>query len=268
MKYFKSKYTAYSFIALILSSLALSGCAYYVKKTEGPNKEQIKPYGIKLKDKKEVIRGLVKNYGNFKGMSGRINLAVSGRYFSFKQAGLYTYIKNEYIKFVIPDMYGNILLYAKITKGGGRVTFLKAHGKGFESIYLNKKYSGRRLMYGRLFKIFKIFLNLNSLVKIKKSDIFYDTPVGFFFEYCKKLYNYYIYVDSEYLINKIAVVQIKNGKMLEYIVFKDYILKGGVKIPLKINIEDYLYNVKIKIVVSKGSNVFYVNNFNGDMYEK
>jgi hypothetical protein len=52
--------------------------------------------------------------------------------------------------------------------------------------------------------------------------------------------------------------------MLETIYFKHYIPKGGVMIPLKIVVDDYLYNVKIKVAVSKGSSVFYMNDFNGE----
>lgn len=250
-------------MALLLSFSVLSGCAYNIK-----TERSVKPVNARFKNKKEVINGLLKNYGNFKGMSGRIDIEVNGKNFSFNRAGLYRYIKNEYVRFVIPDMYGNILLYAKITKSGGKVVFFNTRRNRFESIYLNKKYSGKRLMYEQLFKLFKIFLNLNSIVKIKKSNVFYNTPDGFFFEYREKSDNYYIYVNSKYLIDKITVVRLKNNKMLESVVFKDYISKGGVKVPLKINIEDYLYNVKIKVMVSKGAKVFYINNFNGEIYEK
>ncbi|MCL4321915.1 MAG: hypothetical protein M0016_06460 [Deltaproteobacteria bacterium] len=244
---------------LIFSSLGFSGCGYYIKKTE----KFKKPVNTLYKTKKEVLTGLAKNYENFKGMSGRFVITAYGSYFPFEEAGLYKYVKDKYIKFTILDMYGDQLFYAKIIKGKDKVFFLVR----------GKKYQGKRLLHEKLFRAFRIFLNLNSLYKIKNSDVFYNTGSGFFFEYHKKGSGrhghnnaYYIYVDRKYLIKKITVV--KHKKMLETIYFKDYIPKGGVRIPLKIVVDDYLYNVKIKVAVSKGSKVFYMNDFNGEQYEK
>ncbi|MDA8052675.1 MAG: hypothetical protein M0012_00795 [Deltaproteobacteria bacterium] len=251
------KYIAISAILtiLIFSSLGFSGCGYYIKKTEKFKKPVNTPY----KTKKEVLTGLAKNYENFKGMSGRFVITVNDGDFPLEEAGLYKYIKNKYIKFTILDMYGTPLFYAKIIKGKNKVFFLDSW----------KQYQGERLLYEKLLRVFRIFLNLNSLYKIKNSDVFYNTDSGFFFEYHKKHggrhghhNSYYIYVNRKYLIEKITVV--KHKKMLETIYFKHYIPKGGVRVPLKIVVDDYLYNVKIKVAVSKGSSVFYMNDFNGE----
>ncbi len=245
---------------LFASSLSFSGCGYYVKKPERFKK----PVKITYKTKKEVLKGLAKNYENFKGMSGRLVITVNSDDFSFEEAGLYKYVKNKYIKFTIFDMYGDLLFYAKIIKGKDKAAFFDSGSKRIKIIYFNKKYQGKKLLYEKLFRVFRIFLNLNSLHKIKNSYVFYNTGSGFFFEYHKKsngyYNNYYIYVNKKYLIKKITIV--KHKKMLETIYFKDYIPKDGVKIPLKINVDDYLYNVKIKVAVSKGSKVFHINYFN------
>lgn len=261
---FKLKYIAIFAICIILliSSLSFSGCGYYIRKPE----KFKKPVKIAYKTKKEVLKELAKNYENFKGMSGRLVITAYGSYFPFEEAGLYKYIKNKYIKFTIIDMYGAPLFYAKIIKGEDRVIFLDSESNKDRTINFKKKYQGKMLLYENLFRAFRIFLNLNSLYKIKNSDVFYNTGSGFFFEYHKKSDNYYIYVNRKYLIEKITVV--KHKKMLETIYFKHYVSKGGIKIPLKINVDDYLYNVKIKVAVSKGSEIFYMNNFNGEQYEK
>ena len=49
----------------------------------------------------------------------------------------------------------------------------------------------------------------------------------------------------------------KKGKKIESVRFKDYVLKGSgankSMVPLKIYVDDYLYNVKMNIKLSKGS---------------
>ncbi len=236
--------------AFILLSLSLGGCAYYVKKTgerrKAPNAAYI--------SRKTVLKRLYENYGRFEGMSGRLTISAKGGSFSFEQAGIYKYITGKYLQFAVPDMYGNILFYIKIYGTGNKAVFLNPKDGKTEMLDLGKKYTGKMLMYERLFKVFKIFLNLNNLDKIKKAGIFYNTDAGFFFKYrnkIKKAGGYYIYVNKNYLIDKITAV--KHGKITEIIYFKNYILKEGSRVPLKIYVDDYLYNVKIKVALSKGS---------------
>ncbi|MCL4542369.1 MAG: hypothetical protein M1458_01315 [Deltaproteobacteria bacterium] len=258
MRSLKLKYIAIPAVLIILFVLPLSfsGCGYYVKKTERFKK----PVKITYKTEKEVLAGLAKNYENFQGMSGRLVITTYGGRFSLEEAGLYKYVKNKYIKFIISDIYGEPLFYAEIIKGKNKAVFFDPGSDKTKTIYFNKKYQGKKLLYKRFFLAFRIFLNLDNLHKIKNSDIFYDTADGFFFEYHKRsggyYNNYYIYVDTKYLIKKIVAV--RNKKMLEAIYFKNYISKDGIEVPLKINVDDYLYNVKIKVAVSKGSKIFHI----------
>ncbi|MHB1698019.1 MAG: hypothetical protein ACYCSQ_07975 [bacterium] len=250
MQRYKSKIKI--LILFVLISLSLSGCAGYVKNGGKPENRAVTAY----KSRNEVLAGLNENYGHFKGMSGRLTISAKSDNFSFEQAGLYKYIRGRYMQFAIFNMYGDALFYIKIFKAGNKAVFFDAgHGK-LKSLYFDKKYTGRMLMYKRLFRVFKIFLNLNSLGKIKKAGLFYNTYRGFFFNYRnknKKGLNYYICVNKKYLIDKITAVRHK--KINEIVYFKDYILKGGSMVPLKINVDDYLYNVKIKVALSKGSKI-------------
>lgn len=262
MIYIKFKYIAYFLIILPVLSLSLGGCANYVKKTARPEKAL-------FQSRKMVMAGLLKNYGDFKGMSGRLSILAKGKYFSFEQAGVYKYIKNKYIKFVIPDMYGNVLFYAKIINSGSynKIIFFNPESKKPETINFNKKYSGKDLMYERLFKSFSIFLNIDSLDKIEYSKVFYNTAGGFFFEYRKANGSYYyICVGKKYLIKKITIVRRK--RIIEVVHFNDYILKNKIQIPLRIDVNDYLYNISMKLSISRGSEVFHVNGFKEGVHEK
>ena len=240
------------FVFALFISLGLSGCASYVKTPPPPVKT-----AAAYKSRSEVLAGLDKNYGRFKGLSGRIRISAAGSHFSFEQAGLYKYVGGKYMRFTILDMYGDVLFYAKISEAGNRAVFLDPKRGGLKSINLYKKYRGKMLMYRRLLDVFKIFLNTDSLDKIKKAGLFYNTNNGFFFGYRplsdKTADNYYIYVGKDYLIRKITAV--KHKKITETVRFKDYILKGGSMVPLKIYVDDYLYNVKIKVALSKGSKI-------------
>jgi hypothetical protein len=95
---------------------------------------------------------------------------------------------------------------------------------------------------------------MDKINKIKKSQVFYNTEKGFFFAYGGKQ-GYYICVSKKYLIR--SVTSVKNGKKIESVRFKDYVLKGSgantSMVPLKIYVDDYLYNVKMNIRLSKGS---------------
>ncbi|MHB8232321.1 MAG: hypothetical protein ACYDDB_05410 [bacterium] len=242
-------------ILFVFISLSLSGCASYVKNSEKPESGTVTAY----KSRNEVLKGLNENYGQFKGISGRLAISAKSDNFSFEQTGLYKYIRGRYMQFTIFDMYGDALFYIKIFKVPNKtvkaVFFDAGHGK-LKSVDFDKEYTGKMLMYKRLFKVFKIFLNLNSLDKIKKAGLFYNTREGFFFDYRnknKKRESYYIYVNKKYLIDKITAVRHK--KITEIAYFKDYILKGGSMVPLKIYVDDYLYNVKIKVALSKGSKI-------------
>ena len=242
------------FIFVLFVSLGLSGCASYVKTLPPtPGKTAVAVY----KSRSEVLAGLDKNYGRFKGLSGRLRISAAGSRFSFEQAGLYKYVGGKYMRFTILDIYGDVLFYAKISEAGNRAVFLDPKRGGLKSINLYKKYRGKMLMYRRLLDVFKIFLNTDSLDKIKKAGLFYNTNNGFFFGYRplsdKTADNYYIYVGKDYLIRKITAV--KHKKITETVRFKGYILKGGSMVPLKIYVDDYLYNVKIKVALSKGSKI-------------
>jgi hypothetical protein len=245
------------FVFALFISLGLSGCASYVKTPPPPVKT-----AAAYKSRSEVLAGLDKNYGRFKGLSGRLRISAAGSHFSFEQAGLYKYVGGKYMRFTILDMYGNVLFYAKISEAGNRAVFLDPKSGGLKSINLDKKYRGKMLMYRRLLDVFKIFLNTDSLDKIKKAGLFYNTNKGFFFGYRqpsnkqlsdKTADSYYICVGKDYLIRKITAV--KHKKITETVRFKGYILKGGSMVPLKIYVDDYLYNVKIKVALSKGSKI-------------
>ncbi len=240
------------FVFIIFLLFSLSGCAYYVKKAPVP----LKSGNVIYKSRNEVLKGLAKNYGHFKGMSGRFTMTATGKGFSFEESGLYKYIKGKYVKFIILNIYGNILFYVKLFQGDDRVVFLNPKSKKLKILNLNKKYRGKILFYERLFGVLEIFLNLDSLDKIRKADVFYNTYGGFFFEYHSRDNNekdntYYIYVSKNYLINRITIA--RHEKMIETVYFKNYILKDGSMVPLKIYVDDYLYNVKIKVGISKGS---------------
>ncbi len=242
------------FISALFISLGLSGCASYVKTASLPSgKAAVSHY----KSRSEVLAGLYKNYGRFKGLSGRLEISAGSAHFSFEQAGLYKYVGGKYMQFTILDMYGNVLFYAKISKAGNMAVFSDPKHGRLESIDFDKKYKGKMLTYQRLLGVFKIFLNMDSLDKIKKADLFYNTNRGFFFDYRplsdKTADSYYICVGKNYLIRKITAVAHK--KTTETVRFKDYMLKGGSMVPLKIYVDDYLYNVKIKVVLSKGSKI-------------
>jgi hypothetical protein len=260
-KFSRSKLTLFSpasafliFIFALFISLGLSGCALNVKTPRPPTG---KTAPAVYKSRSEVLAGLDKNYGRFKGLSGRFVLSADGSRFSFEQAGLYKYVGGKYMRFTILDIYGDVLFYAKISESGNRAVFWDAKRGALKSVSLDKKYTGKFLMYKRLLDVFKILLNMDSLDKIKKAGLFYNTAKGFFFGYRplsdKTADSYYICVGKDYLIRKITAV--KNKKINETVRFKDYILKDGSMVPLKIYVDDYLYNVKIKIALSKGSKI-------------
>jgi hypothetical protein len=236
-------------IIILLISLSLSGCA-----SNGVSPAEIPHKPAAYKSRNEVIAGLTKNYGHFKGISGRIRISASTAGFSFEQAGLYKYSAGKYMQFTILDMYGDVLFYAKIFKAGDKAVFFDPKRGKIRKINFDKKYAGKMLAYQRLFRVFKILLNMNSLTKIKKANQFYNTSNGFFFRYGSNSGSpYYISVSRNYLIRKITAV--KNKKILEAVRFKDYVHKGGSMVPLKIYVDDYLYNVKIKVGLSSGSKI-------------
>ena len=272
-----SKKTAASSMAvlLIFMSFFFSGCAVNVKTA-------VKPYSKKpaaYKSRKEVLAGLIKNYGTFRGLSGRLRLTVSNGGFAIEQAGIYKYIAGKYINFMILDMYGDVLFYAKIikTKNRTEAVFLNPKDGKIKSVNLDKRYKvkikDKTQNYERLLKVFKILLFMDKLNKIKKASVFYNTDKGFFFAYGGKcetggkkaadmsknadcgFSGYYICVSKKYLIR--SVTSVKNGKKIESVRFKDYVLKGSgantSMVPLKIYVDDYLYNVKMNIRLSKGS---------------
>lgn len=239
----------------LLSSLSLGGCASYVKEQALPRKPAAVPYV----SRGEVMEGLEKNYGSFRGISGRLTISASAKNFSFEQVGLYKYVKGRYMVFTVPDMYGDILFQGKIYGKEGMAVFLSYPGDGkYKTVYFNKRYTGKMLNYKRLLSVFKIFLSMDNLEMIKNSAVFYDTYKGFFFDYApggvisrRGGGEYYICVSRNFLIDKISAVQ--NGRITETARFKNYVKKGGSMVPLKIYVDDYLYNVKINITLSKGS---------------
>ena len=253
----KYKYNPFLIFTLFIIgvSLGLSGCASYVRTAAKTAYTPVMSY----ESRSEVLAGLNRNYGRFEGISGRIRITAQSGGFSFEQAGLYRYIVRKYMQFTILDIYGDVLFYAKISKQGkkgDKAVFFYGKSRGIQSINLSKKYTGKKLSNERLFKVFKIFLNMDDLHKIKKASLFYNTGNGFFFEYRRRGKNaadYYIYVTRTYLVHKITEVEHK--KITGLIRFKDYVSKGGSKVPLKIYVDDYLYNVKIKVALSKGSKV-------------
>ncbi|MGC8553986.1 MAG: hypothetical protein ACP5NA_00620 [Candidatus Acidulodesulfobacterium sp.] len=248
-------------ISLIFISFFLSGCAINVKTAVQPAKKT-----VSYKSRKEVLAGLIKNYGTFGGLSGRLSFKVSDGGFSVEQAGIYKYIAGKYISFMILDMYGDVLFYAKIikTKKGTEAVFLNPKDGKVKSINLDEKYkvqinnNDKTQNYKRLLRVLKILLFIDKLNKIKKAAVFYNTVKGFFFAYRGKC-SYYICVSKKYLIR--SVTSVKNGKKIESVRFKDYVLKGSgankSMVPLKIYVDDYLYNVKMNIRLSKGSKLIY-----------
>ena len=239
-------------ISAVFASIGFSGCTPYIKAPSSPLGQAVVAH---YKSRKEVLAALDKNYGRFNGLSGRLEISAKSTHFSFEQAGLYKYVGGKYMQFTILDMYGDVLFYIKIFKKEKKGVFLDPKYGRLKYIDFNKKYKGKMLMYERLFRVFRIFLNMDSLEKIKKAGLFYNTRKGFFFGYRpvsdKTADIYYICIGKKYLISKITMV--KHKKITEIIRFKDYILKGGSMVPLKIYVDDYLYNVKIKVALSKGS---------------
>ncbi len=240
------------FFFIILISASFAGCAYnYVK----PALTYIKPKLV-YAPKSVVLKRLAKNYGGFKRMSGRVNVIFFHNGRSFEIPGLYKYSRGSYIKFVTTDAYGNVVFFGKITKNNA--TFLSPkdgseHTVLFKKIF-KKMYDNKLNSFKRIFKSLKILLNMDSIYKLKRADIFYDTEYGYFFEYNGKNYDYYISVNSLYLVDNIIMV--KNGRKFDVVRFKKYIKKNGVFIPLKISVDDYLYNVKISMRISEKSAVF------------
>ena len=264
-------------VFLIFISSFFSGCAVNLK-------TPVKPYVSKpaaYKSRKEVLAGLIKNYGTFGGLSGRLSFTASNGSFSIEQAGIYKYIAGKYISFMMLDMYGDVLFYAKIIKTKNRTEgfYFNTKDGRIKSVNLDKKYdvkindNDKMQNYERLLKVFKILLFMDKLNKIKKASIFYNTDKGFFFANGGKcegtgikaqashkdsgcgFSGYYINVSRKYLIR--SITSVKNGKKIEFVRFKDYVLKGSgankSMAPLKIYVDDYLYNVKMNIRLSKGS---------------
>lgn len=232
--------------------VTLAGCGYYAVKGSPPagNKASVVPFI----SRQDVMRGLIKNYGGFYGISGRLVISAEGKSFSFEEAGVYKYIKGKYAAFTIFDTYGDLLFNLKIYDKSRKALFFDPQKGKYRTIRFDEKYSGKMRNYKRLIGIFNIFLNVDSLSLIKKSTVFYDTESGFFFDVPPskdKGPEYYICVGKDFLVKKITVV--KNGRVEEKAVYGNYVKKGSSMFPLKISVDDYLYNVKIKVRLSKGS---------------
>ena len=257
-------------VFLIISiSYFLTGCAYnnIIKEKTVPVHKHI------FFPEKTVIKKVIKNYNAFKGISGRAKMIYNYHGISYEESGFYKYLKGKYIKFVIMDMYGNIIFSTDVDSAGAIFTNTRRTKKNPNftiKVLFDKKYKTKSInSYKRIFKSVRILLNLEDTDKINKSDIFYNTKDGYFFEYkpanitkgikntifknkikynisqIKEKYDYidYIYVNSKFLVYKIAYI--KNKKFLETIKFSRYIKKDGIYLPLKISIDDYVYNVKI-----------------------
>jgi hypothetical protein len=271
MKLFFKIFAAFLIVSI---SYFLTGCAYnnIKEKAVSIHKHIFFP-------EKTVIKKVIKNYSGFKNISGRARMLYDYNGISYEESGFYKYLKGKYLKFVIMDMYGNIAFSADVDNTGAIFTNTRRTKKNPNStikVLFDKKYKIKSIdSYKRIFKSVRILLNLEDTDKINKSDIFYNTKDGYFFEYKpannmedikntifnkdKIKYNisqakekyYYMYVNSKFLVYKIAYI--KNKKFIEAIKFSKYIKKSGIYLPLKISIDDYLYNVKIIIKLSKGS---------------
>jgi len=248
-------------VCLIVSaSYFLTGCAYnnIKEKTVPIRKSHI------FIPEKTVIKKVVANYKGFKNISGRAKILYYYGGTPYEESVFYKYFKGKCLKFAIMDMYGNIVFSSKINNNGAVFTNTyrtKKNPNSIIKVLFNKKYKIKSInSYKRIFKSVKLLLNLDNTEKINKSDIFYNTENGYFFEYKpKQKYYYYIYVNNNFLINKIAAI--RNKKFIETITFSRYIKKSGIYLPLKINIDDYLYNVKMIIKLSKGSKLTLSKNF-------
>ncbi len=244
-------------VLLIVSvSYFLTGCAY------NNIKEKVVPIHKHIFfPEKIVIKKVIKNYSGFKNISGRARMIYYYNGISYEESGFYKYLKGKCLKFIIMGIYGNIAFSANINNAGAIFTNThrtKENPNYTIQILFNKKYKIKSVnSYKRIFKSVRVLLNLEDTDKINKSDIFYNTESGYFFEYkpanilqTKEKY-YYIYVNSKFFIYKISYI--KNKKFIETIKFSKYIKKSGIYLPLKISIDDYVYNVKIIIRLSKGS---------------
>ncbi|MCL4546262.1 MAG: hypothetical protein M1576_00780 [Deltaproteobacteria bacterium] len=273
-------------VFLIVSvSYFLTGCAY--------NNIKEKAVSIPIHKhiffpEKTVIKKVIKNYSGFKNISGRAIMIYDYNGISYEESGFYKYSKGKYLKFVIMDMYGNIVFSANVDNAGAIFTNTRRTKKNPNftiKVLFDKKYKTKSIdSYKRIFKSVRILLNLEDTDKINKSDIFYNTKDGYFFEYRQanntekiknKIFNknkiksniskikekyYYMYINSKFLVYKIAYI--KNKKFIEIIKFSKYIKKSGIYLPLKISIDDYVYNVKIIIKLSKGSKLTLNKAFN------
>jgi hypothetical protein len=289
-------------VCLIVSaSYFLTGCAYNnIKEKSVP----IRKNHIYIPEK-TVIKKVDANYKRFKNISGRAKMLYYYGGTPYEESVFYKYLKGKCLKFAIMDMYGNIVFSSKISNNRAIFTNTYRTKKNPDpviKVLFNKKYKTKSInSYKRIFKSVRLLLNLDNTDKINKSDIFYNTENGYFFEYkqaengdayavkdpvfnadvpqasningiykthaekrsaalkgAKQKY-YYIYVNNHFLINKIAAI--RNKKFIETITFSRYIKKSGIYLPLKINIDDYLYNVKMTIKLSKGSKLILSKNF-------
>ena len=106
---------------------------------------------------------------------------------SYEESGFYKYSKGKYLKFVIMDMYGNIVFSANVDNTGAIFTNTRRTKKNPNftiKVLFDKKYKTKSIdSYKRIFKSVRILLNLEDTDKINKSDIFYNTKDGYFFEY-------------------------------------------------------------------------------------
>jgi hypothetical protein len=289
-------------VCLIVSaSYFLTGCAYNnIKERTIP----IRKSHIFIPEK-TVIKKVAANYKGFKNISGRAKMLYYYDGTPYEESVFYKYLKGKCLKFAIMDMYGNVVFSSKINNNGAIFTNTyktKKNPNSIIKVLFNKKYKIKSInSYKRIFKSVRLLLNLENTEKINKSDIFYNTENGYFFEYkhadngggytvkntvfngnnpqasdmngihkthaektaaaiagTKQKY-YYIYVNNNFLINKIAAI--RNKKFIETITFSRYITKSGIYLPLKIDIDDYLYNVKMIIKLSKGSKLTLSKNF-------
>ncbi len=281
-------------VCLIVSaSYFLTGCAYnnIKEKTIPIRKSHV------FIPEKTVIKKITANYKGFRDISGRAKMLYYYGGTPYEESVFYKYLKGKYLKFAIMDMYGNVVFSSKINNNGATFTNTyrtKENPNPIIKVLFNKKYKIKSInSYKRIFKSVRLLLNLENTDKINKSDIFYNTENGYFFEYKRadngsgyavkntvfngnspqtsnmnaihktesentaaafagtKQKYYYIYVNNNFLINKIAAI--RNKKFIETIAFSRYIKKNGIYLPLKIDIDDYLYNVKMIIKLSKGS---------------
>lgn len=237
----------------IFLSLTLSGCSSFVN---SPVNVTVKHIPARHESRKTVLSRLRKNYSRFGGMSGTITVKAEGKFFSIEQYGFFKYYKGKSIRFTVPDIYGGTVFDAFLSgSGSGRKVIFFYHGlKEYKTIYMNKEYSGRELMYKRLFDALFILLNIDSAGKVSNAGVFYNTYAGYFFEFNGKPFDYYIFVNRDFLIDRL--VKVKNARKIETATFSGYRNIGGTWVPLKISVDDYLYNVKIEVNISKDCKVF------------